>query len=140
MTLQKFQKLYNETHDICQDLHKKSNYIAIMRFVLGMGVIAGLLVGYFQNLHILYGISLLCLIIFLVTIRYHDSIKQDLLEKQSLANVYQDHIKRMTNQWTTFSETGQAYLNDNPKAIDLDIVGHHSLFQKIGRASCRERV
>ena len=50
MTLQKFQKLYNETHDICQDLHKKSNYIAIMRFVLGMGVIAGLLVGYFQNL------------------------------------------------------------------------------------------
>ena len=134
MTLQKFQKLYNETHDICQDLHKKSNYIAIMRFVLGMGVIAGLLVGYFQNLHILYGISLLCLIIFLVTIRYHDSIKQDLLEKQSLANVYQDHIKRMTNQWTTFSETGQAYLNDNPKAIDLDIVGHHSLFQMINLA------
>ena len=51
MTLQKFQKLYNETHDICQDLHKKSNYIAIMRFVLGMGVIAGLLVG--QQLSIL---------------------------------------------------------------------------------------
>ena len=36
MTLQKFQKLYNETHDICQDLHKKSNYIAIMRFVLAL--------------------------------------------------------------------------------------------------------
>lgn len=105
-----------------------------MRFILGMGVIAGLLVGYFQNLHTLYGISLLCLIIFLVTIRYHDSIKQDLLEKQSLANVYQDHIKRVTNQWTTFSETDQACLNDNPEAIDLDIVGHHLLFQIIDLA------
>ena len=135
MTKQEFQQLHQKAQFKYQELNHQSNIIALIRFLLGLGIIAFLCIGYFQKMPWLYGLSLLCLIVFCILIRYHDQMKKQCRYYQSLSDIYQKHLLRIQGQWDAFENDGSEYLNDKAyKAIDLDILGHHSLFQFINIA------
>ncbi|MFR7592292.1 MAG: MutS-related protein [Longibaculum sp.] len=135
MTKQEFQQLHQKAQFKYQELNHQSNIIALIRFLLGLGIIAFLCIGYFQKMPWLYGLSLLCLIVFCILIRYHDKMKKQCRYYQSLSDIYQKHLLRIQGQWDAFENDGNEYLDDKAyKAIDLDILGHHSLFQFINIA------
>lgn len=139
MTKKKFETLYQETSQKYEQLNRHSNQIAILRFLLGIGVIAFLCIGYFKNVHWLYGCSLLSLICFLLLIRYHDRIKKDCAYHASLSQIYQQHIQRIDGQWDTFKNNGNEFLTDKDyKSLDLDILSQHSLFQMINLAFTKQ--
>lgn len=132
MTKQKFQHIYNQTNQQCQQFEKQSNQYALIRFGFLVLMIICILVGYFQHKSFLYMISLLCIVIFSIMVYFHNRIKKELSYHQALLTVYEKHLLRMNNQWHQFHKTGEEFLDDkNYKALDLDIFGHHSLFQMI---------
>lgn len=132
MTQQNFQQIYNQTKQQCQQLEKQSNQYALIRFGFLVLMIVCILVGYFQHKSFLYILSLLCLIIFSIMVYFHNRIKKSLTYHHALLEVYQKHLLRIDNQWHQFHETGEEFLDDQSyKALDLDIFGHHSLFQMI---------
>lgn len=135
MTSQSFRNLYHNTDQKYQELLKKSNFIAAIRFVVCLLIFVFLFIGYFQQYPIFYVFSLLCLILFMILITIHQKIKQQTYYYQSLCQVYQQHRDRIEGAWDTFCEDGAEYMDKNSdKAIDLDVLGHHSLFQMINIA------
>lgn len=132
MTNQHFQDLYQTAYQHYHELLKKSNLIATIRFIVCFLIFACLLMGYFQKRPFLYFFSLLCLIIFVLLVSFHQKIKQQTRYYQSLYQVYQSHIQRIQGQWDKEKEDGYEYFEKNCDiASDLDILGHHSLFQMI---------
>lgn len=132
MTIQDYQQRYQGDFQKYQNLLKKVNALAVIRFVLFLLILFFLLYGYFQHVSFLYGISFICLIAFMIIVQYHQKIKNQMLIVQSLCEIEQQHIDRILGQWDTFLEDGSTYLKENDeKAMDLDILGHHSLFQMI---------
>lgn len=132
MTKAQFQQVFNQSNQQCIKLEKQSNQYAFIRFGFLVLMIVCILVGYFQHKSFLYIISLLCVMMFSVMVYFHNRIKKDLSYQRALCKVYQKHLLRIDNQWHHFTETGEEFLDEeNFKALDLDIFGHHSLFQMI---------
>ena len=125
------QSLSNEIHD----MKKRSNLYALLRFVFMIGVFADILIGYFQEKPILYLLSGICLILFMILVVIHQKLNNQILYKESLLDVYQEHILRKNNQWDQFQEDGSSYIDEKDyRSLDLDVFGHHSLFQMINVA------
>lgn len=130
MKLQEFEKKYQESNQKYQSYQKKSNQLSFVRFCLFFIMLMSLLIGYFQKINLLYVLSVISLVCFIMTVAVHTKIKKSVLYFQSLKNVYHEHIQRIHYQWDQFEEDGHEFLNDD-LSMDLDLFGHHSLFQYI---------
>ncbi len=130
MKLQEFENSYQKSEQKLQFYQKKSNRLSIIRFCLFILAILVLLIGYFQKKNILYIFSFLYLLLFLYVVAVHTKVKNKLFYYDSLTKVFMQHIQRINNQWDTFEEDGEEFLKDDI-SIDLDLFGHHSLFQLI---------
>lgn len=106
------------------------NVFAVMRFVLFVFCVLLLFIGYFKKYFFLYYVSTLCLFVFLGVVYFHKKIQKQMLYYQSLSTVYQQHIQRIQGRWSQFQEDGHEYIQYHQQT-DLDILGHHSLFQMI---------
>lgn len=94
-------------------------------------MIVNILVGYFQNKHFLYILSIICLIVFISIVFYHHQIHEKLNNSQAQCDVLLNHIMRLEYQWDQF-DNGHIFLNDKDYcSMDLDVFGHHSLYQMI---------
>ncbi len=135
MTRQFLKKQCQELNHELNELNKKSNAISIIRFILSIGVIVDLLVGYFQNKPVLYILSIICLIGFMVLVVIHQNIKNMIQYKTSLRDVYSEHLLRMEDKWDQFIDDGSAFIDEKDySSLDLDVFGHHSLYQMINIA------
>lgn len=132
MIKEQFQQSYQQTNQKCIQLQKQSNQFAFMRFGIIVLMIVCLLVGYFQTKPFLYIFSILGIFVFVFMVYHHNHIKKELLYQQALCLTYQNHLKRINNQWHELIDTGDEFIDEKSyKAIDLDIFGKHSLFQMI---------
>lgn len=130
MKIQEYEKRCQDSSQKYQSYTLKSNQLSVVRFILFIMVLLFLLLGYFQKLHFLYMISFICFIVFLFMVSIHNKVKKEVHYYHSLYQVYQEHIQRMNNQWDQFEEDGHEFLNSDV-STDLDLFGHHSLFQFI---------
>lgn len=130
MERKEFEKRSQDAYQKYQSFSLKSNHLSLIRFILFLIALLSLLIGYYQKYYILYILSFICLIIFIFVVSWHNQIKKEVYYYQSLNQVYQEHILRMTNQWDQFLEDGNEFLKSDI-SIDLDLFGHHSLFQFI---------
>ncbi|MEG0275756.1 MAG: hypothetical protein RR630_01895 [Coprobacillus sp.] len=121
-----------QTQLLVDKIYKKSNTISIIRFVLMIGIITFLLLGYFQKNTLFYIISFVYLFFFIAFVFVHDKVKKELSYNQALLEVYHEHVLRMNNQWDTFVEDGSSFVDEKDyTSLDLDVFAHHSLFQMI---------
>lgn len=130
MKMQEFESNYQKSQQKFQFYNKKSNRLSMIRFCLFVMAIIVLFIGYFQKKDILYILSLLYIFLFLYVVSIHLKVKKKLLYYESLTEVFHQHIQRIHNQWDCFEEDGKEFLKDD-MSIDLDLFGHHSLFQLI---------
>ena len=73
------------------------------------------------------GIVVLLLVGFWVR---HEGIKQQLHRLKGLMEINEQHLMRITGNWTTFNDVGAEFIDyKHPFTSDLDIFGKKSLFQ-----------
>ena len=119
----------------CAYYRKKRTVIALLRFLVFLGMIAGFICGY-QLQAVWYGLAGILLIAFIGLIVYHDTIKKGLFYRECKLEVLQDLQKRKNHEWTDFKEDGEAFIKaDDLVAKDLDILGHASLYQYLNCAA-----
>lgn len=130
MTLDQYERHYHEADEQYKSLLHQSNQLSFLRFILFIISILCLLIGYFYHMYFLYLISLGCLSGFIIIVYKHNHMKTKIYYFQSLTHTYHTHIQRIHNQWDAFEDDGTDLLEDD-LSIDLDLFGHHSLFQFI---------
>lgn len=125
-----YSQLRYKTDQIYHKYSRRYNIIAILRFFLFISTLLFLLMGYFYHISVLYCLSVMSLFVFFILVRIHKKVQDQMHYYQSLLQVYQQHIERIQGKWSCFQEDGQKYIYDHQQS-DLDILGHHSLFQMI---------
>lgn len=131
MSKQELETRYQKIQEKVFIYKKQSNFYALIRFLLCFVIVADLLVGYFQKKPYLYIISLISLIIFLILIHFHQRVKEQYIIASKKCEVYERHLLRREGKWLQFDD-GKEFINENDfLSSDLDIFGHHSLYQFI---------
>lgn len=117
------------------ELDKIINLISYSRF--GVFILGGIFVWYFavtNTDYIIYTLAL-SLIVFLSLVKYHESLLRKFNFLQSLITINREELLYLDGRWTKF-EDGHKYLKKSSlHALDLDVFGQDSLFQKINRTS-----
>ncbi|MEF9958865.1 MAG: DNA mismatch repair protein MutS [Niameybacter sp.] len=128
-----FKQLEEKYHKLWEVEKKKYNQIANWR------MIALVAAGYMTYLIVKSPSQLLFWIgagasfaAFIYFIYKHQKVKELMEYYSSMEEVNKRYSMRMTKEWHAFRDKGEAFaVDDHPYALDLDIVGPQSLFQKI---------
>lgn len=130
-----YQKL-KEQYAVAYDaINKKYNLLSTSRLVVA-GIIAFTFYQYFstENNLFLYA-GLLCIVGFLVLMRFHTKLAWERKLGQYLINVNDDEIAYLSGEAIPFSD-GASFLDTNHSyAFDLDILGPNSLYQNLNRTA-----
>lgn len=119
-----------------EELDSKSLKISIARLIIGLLVIGFLLVGNFGHNSLFYGLSLLCVGLFIVLIIIHGRIIDRLSYLNTQLIVVWRYLQRYSDGWKQFDEMGLDYVDEVSGVMkDLDLVGRNSLFQYLNTAS-----
>lgn len=114
-------------------VEKRINWISNLRLAVVISAI-GLMYLFVKNGHQLYAGVSACsgVIVFIFLYIYHDNLFKKKQKLSNLIAINKNGIKRVTNKWNDFKETGAEFINDeHPYTSDLDIFGESSLYQWI---------
>ncbi len=118
--LQKLQKKCNKTIN-------KLSLLRLFAF-LALIVLGITCIVYFEI--ILFFITIVILIVFLILINIQEKKFQELTFYNNKIKVFQEYRERLTNGWKKFNDRGDNLGIEIPNmAFDVDIVGENSLFQ-----------
>lgn len=77
-------------------------------------------------------------IAFFVLIKLHERIRQGLRRAERAASFYETGLARLDDRWAGTGDTGTAFISeDHPYALDLDIFGPGSLYERLCTARTR---
>lgn len=130
MTKEHFQQQLNTTLSLYEHYKKQSFLLSVFRFISFIGMLSCLLIGYFENLSFLYVTSFILLVAFLTLVYFHQKIDYQKKYYETYGEVINQHLKRINFQWDEFEDNGYE-LDTNTQSMDLDVFGHHSLFQML---------
>lgn len=69
---------------------------------------------------------------FIYLVYKHQKIKEKLEYYESMKRINEKYVKRMNGEWHAFEDRGEELIDEaHPYALDLDLVGERSLFQKV---------
>lgn len=128
-----FEQLEQKYHSLWEEEKKKYNTLANLRMLV-MIVIGCMIYLAIKSpkpfLFILGGGA--CFAVFCYLIYKHQKVKEMMDYYASMEVVNRRYSMRLTKEWHTFKDKGEEFMDPNhPYALDLDIVGPESLFQKI---------
>ncbi|MGL4362925.1 MAG: MutS-related protein [Cellulosilyticaceae bacterium] len=116
-----------------KELQKKYNQVAngrLILIILIIGSFSGVILE--QFLYLSTPIFAISVIGFIILMRYHQNLKNQIDHKARLIKVNLRYLKRIGDEWKMFEDTGIEHLEyEHPYAYDLDLLGSKSLFQKI---------
>ena len=98
---------------------------------IGMLLFGVALSGYYHNQkgNMMAAVGLAAFIIFVIQ---HNKIKKVIMENEQQIAVLNRYIARLSDEWQNFEEDGSAFIKQaDPTLLDLDILGHASLYQLI---------
>lgn len=137
MIEEKFNKIIESYEDKIKAYTKVSDRLGYLRLATAIGAgyfIYQLIKVNYTNLNITLS-ALFCLI-FLVLVIYHGKIKEGIEEAQTMIEINNRYLKRISGQWSTFKDIGEEFIDKgHPYSFDLDIVGQESVFQLINITS-----
>lgn len=128
-----YQQRVDETERELQIVRNKILRISSLRVVLFLAGIFGVIYGYDAGAAALCLITALTFVPFLILVKFHNRLffRKEWLE--TCIRVNQDEISALDNNYEPFDE-GAEFVNAGHRySLDLDIFGHHSLFQAMNR-------
>lgn len=133
---QQYEEAYEACRKKCEQLTVLSDKISLLRSITF--AIAGLLFffGYQQKNIAFWILAFGSLCAFVLFIRYHSKLVEELEYCKDSQSVCKDYLARFDDSWKLFSLDGARYLSDDfLEARDLDLFGKSSLYQYICTAS-----
>lgn len=119
----------DETLNHLEHQLNRTGWLRIGAFLLG---IASIITGFESKNNLYYMIGILLLLGFTGLVKYYNKLKEQKQYETAKKEVVESYVKRLSQEWLTFKEDGQAYINqDIPRTRDLDLLGKGSLFQYI---------
>lgn len=107
--------------------------LRLMVFLIGV-LLTGFLLYRKETLFSIV-VFVVMLVLFIALVIRHGSIRKGLKRCAGLIAFYEDFLKRISGDWTTFNETGSEYLESgHPYSSDLNVFGPKSLFQLLNLA------
>lgn len=130
---QTYERLIEQYENEGKQLHRRSLILGILKLAALLFFLYFIwdgLQGTFGTLHgICIGIFGICSVPLWI---YHVSVTDKIKYLNRQVTLAQDYLKRMTEEWKDFPDTGAEFVNiDHPYSYDLDIFGTASLFQLI---------
>lgn len=131
--MKKFEEIIAVQKELIASRSRSYNLIGNLRALMIVFVLFAVFMFVDYQKGIIYGVgALVGLGLFIVLVRRHSKIKEELNYAKSLIAINTKYIDRMKGEWTKFDDSGEEYLEEShPYALDLDIVGKQSLFQMI---------
>lgn len=128
----------NEINNNVDSLKRRSILISVLRFLIMMGCLFCLLIGYFFSREYLYVVALVMVVLFSYLIYLHGQVTDQLMYFKAKLSVINNYLDRFEGKWHSFEETGINYVDKISGLMkDLDLVGNNSLFQYLNTASTR---
>lgn len=77
-------------------------------------------------------VALIAYSAFIYLVYKHQKVKEKLESYESMRLINEKYVKRLNGEWHHFEDRGEELIDEShPYALDLDILGERSLFQKI---------
>ncbi|MGL4344474.1 MAG: MutS family DNA mismatch repair protein [Cellulosilyticaceae bacterium] len=133
MKCEQFEEIISKAQIEVKAYQKTYNIIANLRLV---GIVLALGLTYWtvtthQNVG-QYVITILAYACFCGLVLWHAQLRTKIKSLEMQITVTRRYLQRMSNEWQGFEDIGEEWMDfDHPYALDLDIVGPKSLFQKI---------
>lgn len=128
-----YQQRVDETERELQIVRNKILRISSLRVVLFLAGIFGVIYGYDAGAAALCLITALTFVPFLILVKFHNRLFFRKEWLKTCIRVNQDEISALDNNYEPFDE-GAEFVNAGHRySLDLDIFGHHSLFQAMNR-------
>lgn len=131
-----FEKKISSLQNLHESLKKQYGLWSTIRVVVFLAFI--ITIVYFANeraLDIVIILGVLFPIIFGVIIKFHNKISFKKTHSENLIKINEDELLRDKGHLKSF-DTGIDFLNPiHPYNVDVDIFGHHSIFQLLNRTS-----
>lgn len=114
-------------------LEKQISLISNLRLIIVFFTLVLVIILYKYDYRTLSSIALsLGAIVFIVVIKFHDILFTKKNRLSTLVLINSNGIKRITDNWHTFTDNGEEFINDDHSySSDIDIFGQSSLFQWI---------
>ncbi|MDO5521380.1 MAG: hypothetical protein Q4G58_12885 [bacterium] len=116
---------------VVEEYSRRDNYLGIFKLPWVILMIYGIYNVYSRK--VLGSMAVLLLgeiIVFIIVCKFHEKIKERIRFEKAMIDINQRNEKRMNGEWTKFKDIGEEFIDHNhPYAMDLDVVGTHSLFQ-----------
>ncbi|WFD11827.1 MutS-related protein [Tepidibacter hydrothermalis] len=131
-----YERRFNYYSKLLTTLSKNLNIIANIRLLVGVITIINIIFLFKLKMnYIIGGISVLCIFLFIYLVVVYNKLENTKKYISILKEINLCGIKRITGEWSNFSEKGNEFKDENHNfSYDLDIFGQASLFQWINSA------
>ena len=128
-----YQQRIDEAEKELQTVKNKIMRISSLRVVLFLAGVFGVIYGYDAGTAVLCLIIALTFVPFLMLVKFHNGLffRKEWLE--TCIRVNRDEISALDNNYEPFDEGAEFVNAAHRYSLDLDIFGHHSLFQAMNR-------
>ncbi len=117
------------------ELDKVSSRIAFARLAVFVVALITFYIGFKGHNILLVIISLGMIAGFVLLVRYHGALDEQVLDMKTKSGVINRYLMRNSGEWKNFKDDGSQYLSlDDHLSVDLDLLGPGSLFQLISIA------
>ena len=101
----------NEINNNVDSLKRRSILISVLRFLIMMGCLFCLLIGYFFSREYLYVVALVMVVLFSYLIYLHGQVTDQLMYFKAKLSVINNYLDRFEGKWHSFEETGINYVD-----------------------------
>ncbi len=131
-----YEKRVNYYSKLLTILSKNLNIIINLRSLVAIITIINVIFLFKSKMNYIFcGTSVFCMFLFIYLVIVFNKIENSKKYISLLKEINLCCIKRITGEWTDFSEKGDEFKDENHNfSYDLDIFGHASLFQWINSA------
>ncbi len=132
MKIDFYKNKLNKTVEEINILQKSFNNISLIRFIIFLIALCVFCIAITQKISFLYILTIIFFALFIILIRKHIKIENELKYKNAEKIVLEKYISRFSEDWRLFNCNGKEFLSNKiPQAKDLDILGQNSLYQYI---------
>ncbi len=139
----RFQQEFTELGKQSETLARRYSGMSTFRIISFCAAVVLMLIGISDHIMIAGVIGIIFLLIFVCLVKKHSDIAREMMLVKSKSEVVDRYLKRFHDGWHAFDSDGSEYLEQQDTvAMDVDLLGHNSLFQMINvcHTDCGEKM
>lgn len=128
-----YRKKLDKISLVIAELEKKSKPAGFFRLAFFLMFIVFLFKGIFGHSYLWGGMSLCCILLYILASYYDNKLDKKIEKKKRLQDVYGKELKYLNNDFSQFQDGTEYIDSTHPFTFDLDIFGKDSFFNRINR-------